>query len=422
MNTDTAAVPLVAEGNLLQRTGAAVVMAALDKIRHGRLTMSLPDGTARVFGDPASPVRASLRVKRSDFFRRVLMWGDVGFGEAYQFGDFETDDLTALIRLFIENGEAMEVENTRWALWGKIRNRLRHLMNKNTVGGSRRNIYAHYDLGNEFFGLFLDPTMMYSCARFEEGDTLESAQLRKVNAILDKARVQAGDHILEIGSGWGTLSAEAVKRGARVTTLTISRRQFEHCKARFEREGISDRAEVRFCDYRVAEGSYDKIVSIEMIEAVGHEFLGTFFATCDRLLKPDGLVVIQGITIPDQRYEAYRRGCDWIQKHIFPGALLPSLTAMCDALTRNTNLVVEDVENIGIHYSRTLREWRRALLSKSVQVRAQGFDDVFLRTWDYYFSYCEAAFGTRTLGDIQMVLTRPNNKNIPIPSSVRAAA
>jgi cyclopropane-fatty-acyl-phospholipid synthase len=416
MNADTAAV-LPVEGSLLERTGAAVVMSALDKIGRGRLTMTLPDGTVRVFGDPGSPVRASLRVVRADFFKRVLMWGDVGFGEAYQSGDFETDDLTALIRLFIENGEAMEVENTRWALWGKVRNRLRHLMNKNTVGGSRRNIYAHYDLGNEFFGLFLDPTMMYSCARFEDGDTLESAQLRKVNGILDKARVKAGDHILEIGSGWGTLSAEAVKRGARVTTLTISKRQFEHCRARFEREGIADRAEVRFCDYRVAQGAYDKIVSIEMIEAVGHEFLGTFFATCDRLLKPDGLVVIQGITIPDQRYEAYRRGCDWIQKHIFPGALLPSLTAMCGALTQNTNLVVEDMENIGIHYARTLREWRRALLAKGDQVRAQGFDDAFLRTWEYYFSYCEAGFGTRTLGDVQLVLTRPNNKNIPVPAA-----
>ena len=419
MNTRTAAAEtLPVEGGLLERTGAAIVMSALDKMRNGRLTMSLPDGTLRVFGDADSPVRANLRVKRADFFRRVLMWGDVGFGEAYQAGDFETDDLTALIRLFIENGEAMEVENTRWALWGKIRNRLRHVLNKNTVGGSRRNIYAHYDLGNDFFKLFLDPTMMYSCARFEDGDTLESAQLRKVNSILDKACVTAGDHILEIGSGWGTLAAEAVKRGARVTTLTISEKQYAHCKARFEREGISDRAEVRFCDYRVAEGHYDKIVSIEMIEAVGHEFLGTFFATCDRLLKRDGLVVIQGITIPDQRYEAYRSGCDWIQKHIFPGALLPSLTAMCAALTQNTNLVVDDVENIGIHYARTLREWRRALLAQSDRVKAQGFDDAFLRTWDYYFSYCEAGFATRTLGDVQLVLTRPNNKRLPVPAAV----
>ena len=275
MNARTAAAEsLPVEGSLLERTGAAIVMAALDKLRNGRLTATLPDGTTRVFGDPASPVRASLRVKRADFFKRVLIWGDVGFGEAYQAGDFETDDLTGLIRLFIENGEAMEVENTRWALWGKVRNRLRHLLNKNTVGGSPRNIYAHYDLGNEFFKLFLDPTLMYSCARFEDGDTLESAQTRKVDSILDKARVSAGDHVLEFGSGWGSLAARAVARGAKVTSLTISRRQFEHCQARFAREGISDRAEVRFCDYRVAQGAYDKIVSIEMIEAVGHEYLG----------------------------------------------------------------------------------------------------------------------------------------------------
>jgi cyclopropane-fatty-acyl-phospholipid synthase len=398
------------EGSLLERTGASVVMSALEKVRHGRLALTLPDGTSRVFGEPSSPLRATLRVRRADFFRRVLLWGDVGFGEAYQAGDFDTDDLAALIRLFIENGEAMEVENTHWAFWGKVRNRLRHLLNRNSLAGSRRNIYAHYDLGNEFFKLFLDPTLMYSCARFEPGDDLERAQRRKVASILDKARVGPGDRVLEIGSGWGTLASEAVKRGATVTTLTISERQRDHCLARFASEGIAGRAEVRFCDYRRAAGSYDRIISIEMIEAVGHEFLGAFFATCDRLLKPNGLVVLQAITIPDQRYEAYRRGCDWIQKHVFPGALLPSLTAMCDAMTRNTNLVVEDVENIGGHYVRTLREWRDALLAQSDRVKAQGFDEQFLRTWDYYFSYCEAGFATRTLGDLQLVLTRPNNK------------
>ena len=418
MNTQIAAIDAVPETSLIERSGASVVMAALDKIRHGRLSVTLPDGTVRVFGDQSSPMRASIKVMRPDFFKRVLLWGDVGFGEAYQAGDFETDDLTALIKLFIENGEAMEVENTRWALWGKVRNRLRHLLNKNTVGGSRRNIYAHYDLGNEFFKLFLDPTLMYSCARFEDGDTLEGAQRRKVESILDKAHIGPGDTVLEIGSGWGTLAVEAARRGAKVTTLTISRRQFDFVQERIIREGLQDKIEIRFCDYRKAEGRYDKIVSIEMIEAVGHEFLGTFFATCDRLLKPDGLVVIQGITIPDQRYDAYRGGCDWIQKHIFPGALLPSLTAMTEAMTRNSNLMVENVENIGVHYARTLREWRNILLSKGDQVRALGFNDEFLRTWDYYFSYCEAGFASRTLGDLQLVLTRPNNRHLPVPPAV----
>jgi cyclopropane-fatty-acyl-phospholipid synthase len=412
MNTQTTELD-APEVGFFERTGTTVVMAALDKMKNGRLSVALPDGTTRVFGDRHSPVRASIAVRRLDFFKRVLLWGDVGFGEAYQAGDFETADLTALIRLFIENGEAMEVENTRWALWGKVRNRLRHILNSNTLYGSRRNIYAHYDLGNEFFKLFLDPTLMYSCAAFEPGDTLESAQRRKVTMVLDKARVQPGDCVLEIGSGWGTCAVEAARRGAKVTTLTISRHQFEYVSERIKREGLEDTIEVRFCDYRKAEGAYDKIVSIEMIEAVGHEFLGTFFAACDRLLKPNGLVVIQGITIPDQRYEAYRRGCDWIQKHIFPGALLPSLTAMTAAMTANSRLVVEHTENIGIHYARTLREWRKALLSKSAEVEALGFDPEFLRTWDYYFSYCEAGFATRTLGDLQLVLTRPNNTRLP---------
>lgn len=403
-------------GSFLERAGAAAVMAALEKIRRGRLALTLPDGTTRVFGEADTPMAAAIVVKRHAFFRRVLLWGDVGFGEAYQAGDFTTDDLTAVVRLFIENGEAMEVERGRWASWGKLRDRLRHALNRNSVSGSRRNIYAHYDLGNEFFSLFLDPSLMYSCARFEAGDGLEQAQRRKVASVLDKARVQEGDRVLEIGSGWGTCAVEAARRGARVTTITISRRQFEFVTERVRREGLEGRVTVLLRDYRHMEGSFDKIVSIEMIEAVGHEFLGTFFAACDRLLAPDGLVVIQAITIPDQRYEAYRRGCDWIQKHVFPGALLPSLTAMCEALTAHTGLVVEDVENIGIHYARTLREWRQALLSKAAQARALGFDDAFLRTWDYYFSYCEAGFATRTLGDLQLVLTRPNNRRLPVLS------
>lgn len=414
---ETAAAVPAARAGLLEKTGAAAVMASLERIRRGRLAMTLPDGSERLFGDPASPILARLRVKRASFFRRVLLWGDVGFGEAYQHGDFETDDLTGLIRLFIENGEALAVERGSWAAWGRMRNRLRHLLNRNTESGSRRNIHAHYDLGNEFFSLFLDPTLMYSCAKFEPGDSLESAQRRKVGLILDKAGVREGDRVLEIGSGWGTCAVEAARRGAKVTTMTVSERQFDFVKARVEREGLSGRVEVLLRDYRKAEGLYDSVVSIEMIEAVGHEFLGTFFATCDRLLKPHGVVVIQGITIPDQRYDAYRGGCDWIQKHIFPGALLPSLTAMCAALTRNTSLVVESVENIGAHYAPTLRLWREALLAKAEKVKALGFDEHFLRTWDYYFSYCEAGFATRTLGDLQLVLTRPNNPRLPAPQA-----
>lgn len=412
MNASAAALPLVESGSYLERLGAAVVMSALERVRRGRLALTLPDGSTRVFGEADTPLAATLVVTRAAFFRRVLLWGDVGFGEAYQAGDFTTDDLPALIRLFIENGEAMEVDHSWWASWGKVRNRLRHLLNRNTESGSRRNIYAHYDLGNEFFSLFLDPTMLYSCARFEEGDDLEAAQRRKVASILDKARVKAGDRVLEIGSGWGTCAIEAARRGAKVTTITISRRQYDHVRARLAREGLSGEVTVLLRDYRKMEGTFDKIVSIEMIEAVGHEFLGTFFATCDRLLAPDGLVVIQAITIPDQRYEAYRRGCDWIQKHVFPGALLPSLTALCEAMTRHSTLIVEDVENIGIHYARTLREWRRALLGAPAAVNALGFDDAFLRTWDYYFSYCEAGFQTRTLGDLQLVLTRPHNRRL----------
>lgn len=389
--------------------------AALGNIRRGRLSLTLPDGSTRAFGEPGSTLRADLRVSAPAFFSRVLLEGDVGFGEAYQAGEFESGDLVALIRLLIDNAEALTIERGPWSLGARLLGRLRHWLRRNTVSGSRRNIRAHYDLGDEFFRTFLDPALLYSCALFGPEDDLEAAQRRKVAAILDKARLRPGERLLEIGSGWGALAVEAARRGAEVTTLTISERQHEHVLRRLQREGFADRAAARLCDYRHARGAYDKIVSVEMIEAVGHERLGAFFAACDRLLKPDGLVVIQAITIPDQRYEAYRRGQDWIQKHVFPGALLPSLTALCSALTRDSRFIIESAENIGVHYARTLREWRRALRANAGRVRALGFDEVFLRTWDYYFSYCEAGFATRTLGDLQLVLTRPNNKSLPGP-------
>ncbi len=399
----------------VDRLAAAVVLRGLEHVKRGKLTLRLPDGSVRRFGGEAEGPEAEVVVRRHSFFRRILLSGDIGLGEAYTAGDFETDDLTRLISLFIENGDEIERSAGRWALPGRLANRVRHLLRPNSTSGSRDNISAHYDLSNEFFGLFLDESMMYSGALFRSSEEDLSAGTRnKFASIIEKARLSPSDHVLEIGTGWGSFAIEAARRtGCRVTTLTISRRQFEHATRRVKEAGLADKVKVELRDYRHAAGSYDKIVSIEMIEAVGHEYLGTFFQALDGLLAPNGLVVLQAITVPDQRYEAYRRGCDWIQKHIFPGATVPSLTALADAMTSRSRLMIEDLENIGVHYARTLAEWRRRFHAAGPELSKAGFGEGFRRTWEYYFSYCEAGFATRTLGDLQLVLTRTNNKRLP---------
>jgi cyclopropane-fatty-acyl-phospholipid synthase len=292
--------------------------------------------------------------------------------------------------------------------------RMRRGRRGNDINQSKQNIRQHYDLGNPMFQIFLDKTMTYSAARFDRpGETLEQAQHNKLRSIINKAQIQTGDHVLEIGSGWGSFAIEAARQtGCRVTTVTLSQEQLVFVQQKIKQQGLEKHIAVKLCDYRKIEGRFDKIVSIEMLEAVGHKYYGTFFKTCDRLLKPNGLVVLQVITIPDQRYNNYRRTGDWIQKHIFPGGLLPSLSVLLNGMVKNSQLIVEDIENIGIHYAQTLREWRIRFLNQYDQLKKQGWGDEFKRTWEYYFSYCEAAFDSRTLGNLQIVLTRPNNINL----------
>ncbi len=401
------------------------VLKAFAAMRLGRLRLELPDGSVREFGE-ASPTPATvapgvhntafMRVRRPAFFTKSALYGDIGFAESYLDGDWETPDLTSLLGWFVLN-----LENAP-TLTGSARarsfalnllragNRLGHLLRPNSRATARRNIGAHYDLSNDFFALWLDPTMMYSGARWAGTETLEAAQVAKNEALCRKLHLQPTDHVLEIGTGWGGWSLHAAQHhGCRVTTVTISQQQYDHARARVAAAGLAGRIEVRLQDYRELTGSFDKIVSIEMLEAVGHAYQPEFAAVCHRLLRRDGLLALQFITYPDARYDQLRRGVDFIQKHIFPGSLLLSLNRLNHLLATRGGFVLHGLEDLGRDYARTLLEWRRLFHARLDRVRALGFDERFIRKWDYYLCYCEAAFAMRNISVVQTVHTRPNN-------------
>ncbi len=383
----------------------------------GSLTVTLADGTRHRFGKSGSAPEADLIVHDASFFRRVFFGGDVGLGESFMEGLWDSSDLTAFITFLIRNRDVLENRQNRTSKLIGVLDWMRHLSRANTLFGSRRNIRRHYDLSNELFATFLDPTMTYFCAVFQsDTEDLEKAQERKLRRIAQKARLSSDDHVLEIGCGWGSFAILAAREtGCRVTGITVSQAQWALARQRVREAGLEDRVTILLEDYRRVEGRFDKIVSIEMLEAVGHENFPKFFQCCERLLTPNGLVVLQTIAIPDHRYERYRRGCDWIQKYIFPGGLLPSLTALCDAMAKTSKFYVESLENIGVHYAKTLRAWRVRFEKNREAVKALGFDETFRRMWLYYLGFCEAAFATRTLNDFQLVLSRPNNPTLDSP-------
>lgn len=399
-------------------------------IERGSLTLRFEGGgrTSRVYGETVGKARqggravASIRVRNGhDFAVRVATAADIGFAEAYMAGDFDVDHSDELVKVFfvlIENREAAALRETRLLVsWiGAKLNTLLHRLNSNTLVGSRRNIEAHYDLSNELFATFLGPTWLYSCAYFSAPNmSLDDAQHAKVDMILEKARLSSQTHVLEIGCGWGELAIRAALRyRCRVTGITLSREQCSLATRRALEAGVEELVRFELIDYRAVaqrQQRYDRIISVEMLEAVGHEFLGDYFASLDTVLRADGLVVVQVITTPESRYESYRRSTDFVQKHIFPGGLCPSLHAIVNAATARSSLSVEHVQNIGPHYAVTLREWRKRFCAaaKSGRVAEMGFDETFVRKWIYYLCYCEAGFATRTLGDLQIVLSRPRN-------------
>ncbi len=408
--------PLPQPGGRVDLSGPVerIVLRALEQVTVGELELVLPDGSSRRFGRPGTGPQATVRVSSRDLFRRLARGPRLGLGESYAAGDWRADDLVAFFELLIRNVEAARRRNPLATL-ARLERRRPHVPIRRDLTQAQRDISYHYDLGNDLYGLFLDETMTYSCATFDEpGQSLADAQRSKLRRICEKLALGPDDRVLEIGCGWGSFAlVAAAEYGARVTGLTISRRQHELARKRVAEAGLGDRVEILLRDYRTLRGRFTKIASIEMLEAIGHRQYPTFFAACDRLLIPGGVACIQTIAIPDQRYDSYRRHTDWIREHIFPGSLLPSLKALVDAMTRSSTLGVDGLEDIGRHYAPTLRAWRERFLARSEEVHELGYDERFVRTWEFYLAYCEAAFATRSLRDLQLVLSRPLDEHPP---------
>lgn len=394
----------------LDRFARRIVLDKLRSLEFGRITVIEGD-REETFGQEQEgfPHGATLRVLSPAFYSDVAFGGSIGAGEAYIHGYWETDDAVALGRILLHNRDVLNDVDGGSALLTRPLQNLFHWLNRNTRAGSRRNISAHYDLGNDFYALWLDPQMMYSCAWYATPDTtLDEAATAKLEKICRRLRLSAADRVVEIGTGWGGFAIHAAKHyGCQVTTTTISRRQYEFARARIEAEGLQDRITLLLRDYRDLQGEFDKLVSIEMIEAVGHEYLDTYFRKCAALLKPDGELLIQAITIADQRYEKARRNVDFIKRYIFPGGFLPSVTAMTTTMTKSTDLRAIHIEDIGLHYARTLRDWRQRFFERIDDVREQGYTEEFIRMWDFYLTYCESAFLERAIGDVHLHAIKP---------------
>jgi cyclopropane-fatty-acyl-phospholipid synthase len=392
---------------LLTSAAKRVFLRSLGSLRGGSLEL-IANGRTWEFGEPGGSLRATVSIASDRFFRRALWGGSVALGESWMDGDWSSPDLVSVIRLAVRNLARMEVNKGLRSSFSRGLGALRHRIRKNSVAGSRRNMRAHYDLSNDFFQLFLDRSMVYSCAYYEaEDDSLEAAQSQKLDRICRKLRLGPADHVLEIGAGWGGFAEYAARHyGCRVTTTTISRRQYEYARERFRSLPEGERIELLQEDYRALGGEYDKIVSIEMFEAVGLRYYDEFFRACDRLLRPDGSMLLQTITINEHAFPAYRRRSDWIQKYIFPGGELASVSEILRSLARATSLGLYHAEDIGTHYARTLAAWRKRFHDSAEEVRALGFDARFIRMWDYYLAYCEGAFLERHIGDLQLLLTK----------------
>lgn len=394
-----------------QRALRAGLLKRLRPLRHGRLIVSDALGT-ETLGERSALVAdltVHVQVKDMDFYRAVAANGSVGAGEAYMDGAWACDNLVGLVRLLVRNRDLLDGMETGMARLGGAAMRMWHALRRNTRTGSRKNIAAHYDLGNDFFRLFLSPDLMYSSALWEPGiDTLEAASERKLQRICERLKLQASDHVMEIGSGWGGFAIYAASHyGCRVTTTTISREQHALASARVAQAGLASRVTVLLEDYRDLHGQYDKLVSIEMVEAIGAEFLPAYFFKLSALLKPEGLAVLQAITIEDHRYEQALKTVDFIKRFIFPGSFIPSIDALIAAKTCSSDLSLVELADFGASYAQTLQAWRERFMSRLDRVRQLGFDERFIRMWEFYLAYCEGGFRERSIGVAHLVLAKP---------------
>lgn len=393
------------------------VLKRLSVMREGCLTLIDGGGEYR-FGDPEDELRATITVLDPRFYADVAFGGTIGGGEAYFRSYWQADSLTNVVRIMARNRDLLEQMEAGTALLTRPMQRLFHWLNRNTRRGSKRNISAHYDLGNDFFELWLDERMQYSSAIFDRPDmSLDEAQAAKLDRLCRKLQLTEDEHLLEIGTGWGGLAVFAAKNyGCRVTTTTISDQQHAYAAARLREEGLEDRVTLLKKDYRELAGRFDKLVSVEMFEAVGHRFHDLFFRKCAELLKPSGLMVLQTITIADQRFESAKRSVDFIQRYIFPGGCLPSVTSIAQSMTANTDMRLTHIEDIGPHYATTLRRWHDRMFERLDDVIRQGYSSEFVRMWQYYLCYCEGGFIERAIGNVQLIAGRPANRSVPFLS------
>ncbi|QVM93843.1 class I SAM-dependent methyltransferase [Pseudomonas entomophila] len=392
------------------------VLAQLRRLRHGHLRL-VDGGRQWAFGDATSALQAEVEILDGTAWGLVASNGSIGSGEAYIHGFWRSPDLAAVTRLFVANLDVLDAMEGGLASLGRPLLRLLHRLNRNSRRGARRNIMAHYDLGNALFERLLDPTMMYSAAQFDSHEQpLEQAQLNKLERICRKLELKPHEHLLEIGSGWGSLAIHAATRhGCRVTTTTLSTAQYAYTLERVRRLGLEQRITVLCEDYRALRGRFDKLVSIEMIEAVGHRFLPTYFRQCAALLKDDGLMLLQAITIRDQRYARARRSVDFIQRYIFPGGALPSLSVLLSTASRQTTLNLVHLEDFGLDYARTLRHWRDNLRQARTALTELGYDDTFQRLWEFYLCYCQGGFEERAIGVAQLLWAAPMARRAALP-------
>ncbi|WP_455204613.1 class I SAM-dependent methyltransferase [Kaarinaea lacus] len=400
--------------SILNNLARKLVFKQLKSLEYGQIVLH-EGGEQYRFGDLATDfsVSANIHVHKPHFYAELAFGGSIGAGESYMMGHWSTDSLTDVVRIMVRNMDVLDGMESGFASIATPVRKALHWLQRNTREGSRKNISAHYDIGNDLFELMLDPTMMYSCGIFpDENTSMEQASRAKLKRICEKLNLSPDDHVIEIGTGWGGFAIYAAQHyGCQVTTTTISRQQYKLAQQRIKKLGLQDKITVLLQDYRDLDGQYDKLVSIEMIEAVGHAFYDTFFNKCSQLLKPNGVMLLQAITIADQRYEQAKRSVDFIQRYIFPGSCIPSNTTILSSVSKASDMRLFHHEDIGFHYATTLRKWREAFFANIARVKALGYNEQFIRMWDFYLSYCEGGFQERAISDVHMLFTKPLSRH-----------